>query len=166
MNNGVRYNLSGRGFITLLSVLLIGTIGTALAVSLMLQGIDTGRVVEAHQQSKEAGSLADACAEASLKRIRDSVPTALPLAPTDCGTSCPPPVDPAVYLESMVYTGSVTLNLGQGSCVANVTSRGSGGRTIQSTGTVGPIVRKVEVIITTSINQIVAITSWEEVADF
>ncbi len=166
MNNGVRYNLSGRGFITLLSVLLIGTIGTALAVSLMLQGIDTGRVVEAHQQSKVAGSLADACVERALKRIRDSVPTSLPPAPTGCGTSCPPPVSAPVYLESMVYTGNIALTLGQGSCIATVTSEGSGGRRVQATGTVGPIVRKVEVIITTSINQIVAITSWEEVADF
>lgn len=166
MNNDVRYNLSGRGFITLLSVLLIGTIGTALAVSLMLQGIDTGRVVEAHQQSREASALADACVESALKRIRDSVPTSLPPAPTDCSTSCPPPVDAATYLESSVYVGSVTLSLGRGSCLASVSSQGAGARQVQSTGTVGSIVRKVEVIITTSINQIVAITSWEEVADF
>ncbi len=126
-----------KGFITLLAVLVIGAIGLVVATSLLLLGLGSLRTSFAIEQSKQTRSLADACAEEALRRIRESTP----------------------------FTGSVILNLGQGSCSYTVVSTGGQNRTITATGTVDNNIRKVRVTIN-KINPTINTTSWEELASF
>lgn len=125
------------GYIVLITVLVVGAVGVAIAVSLLWLGLSGSKSSFALQQSNQAKGLANACIEEALQQIRDS-------------TS---------------FTGTGSLTLGAGTCSYTVTSQGSQNRTITATGTVGTIIRKVKVIIdkiTGSIN----VTSWQEVADF
>lgn len=125
------------GYIALITVLVTGAVGVAIAVSLLLLGLGSSRTSFALEQSNQTKALANACAEEALQQIKDSTP----------------------------FTGAGNLTLGQGSCNYTVTSGGAQNRTITSTGTVGTIIRKVKITIdkiTPSIN----VTSWQEVAEF
>lgn len=126
-----------KGFTTLVSVLLVGVLGLAISVSLLLLGLASSRTSFAQEQSYQAKALADACAEEALQQIHDSTP----------------------------FTGSGSLTLGQGSCTYTVTSQGGSNRTITAVGTVSSMTRRVRVIID-SINPAINVTSWQEVADF
>ena len=125
------------GFATLVSVLLVGVIGLAISVSLLLLGLSSSRTSFAREQSYQAKALADACAEEALQQIHDSGP----------------------------FTGSGTLTLGQGSCSYTVTSQGGANRTIIASGTVATMTRRVRIVIN-QINPTIGVTSWQEVADF
>lgn len=131
------YNTQQSGYITLVSVLVVGAVGMAIAVSLILLGLGSSRTSFALEQSNQAKALTNACAEEALQQVRDS-------------TS---------------FTGTDNLTLGQGTCTYTVTHNGGQNRTIISSGTVGTIIRKVEVIIDT-INPQINITSWQEVGNF
>ena len=125
-----------RGYIALITVLVIGTVGIAIVTSLILMGLGSSRISFSLEQSDQAKALANACAEEALQQIRDSTP----------------------------FTGTRNLTLGHGSCSYTVIPGENQNRTITSTGTVGTIIRKIRVTIdniTPSIN----ITSWQEVAD-
>lgn len=125
------------GYIALITVLVTGAVGVAIATSLLLLGLGSSRTSFALEQSNQAKGLANVCAEEALQQIRDSTP----------------------------FTGTGNLTLGQGLCSYTVTSGGAQNRTITSTGTVGTIIRKVKITldkITPSIN----LTSWQEVAEF
>lgn len=128
---------NGEGFVILISVLVVGAVGIAIALSLLLLGVGNSRTSFAVEQSNQAKALANTCAEEALQQIRDSTP----------------------------YTGSGNLMLGQGTCAYAVTSQGGQNRTITASGTVGTIVRKVKVIIN-NINPQINVASWQEVADF
>jgi len=123
-----------RGYITLMSVLIVGAAGTAIAISLILLGLSSSRTSFAVEQSNQAKGLANACAEEALQQIRDSTP----------------------------FTGSGNLSLGEGACDYTVTSQGGQNRTITASGEVGTIVRKVEVIVN-AIQPAIELSSWREV---
>ncbi|HUQ30264.1 MAG TPA: hypothetical protein VM103_01965 [Candidatus Paceibacterota bacterium] len=125
-----------RGYITLMSVLVLGAIGVAIATSLLLMGIDSSRASFIEVQSGQAKGLADACAEEGLEQVR----------------------------LASGYTGTGGLTLGQGTCVYTVTSQGGQNRIITASGTVGTIIRKVKIILT-SITPLLTISSWQEVAE-
>ena len=129
------YNNSG-GYITLISVLIVGAVGIAITTSLILLGLGSSRTSFAVEQSSQAKALANACAEEALQQIRDSTP----------------------------YTGSGNLTLGQGTCTYTVASQGSQNRIITASGTVGTIIRKAKIIID-KINPTIQVVSWQEVAD-
>lgn len=122
------------GYVTLISVLIISAIGVAIATSLLLLGLSSSRTSFALQQSDQAKALADACMEEALQQINDSIP----------------------------FTGTGNLALGQGTCTYTVTSTGGQTRTITSSGTVGTIIRKNNVTIT-KITPGIIISSWQEV---
>lgn len=129
--------MHNRGYITLISILVVGAVGVAITTSLLLLGLGSSRTSFALEQSNQAKALANACAEEALQQIRDSTP----------------------------FTGTGNLTLGQGTCMYTVTSQGGQNRTITASGTVGTIVRKVEIIIT-KINPAITVSTWQEVADF
>ncbi len=126
-----------RGYITLISVLLVGAVGLSIASSVLVLGVGTARTGFALQQSNEAKALANACAEEGLQRIR----------------------------ESAVFEGTDSLTFGSGTCTFTVTNLGSQNRSITATGTVGTVVRKVAVTIS-AINPRIVVSTWQEVADF
>ncbi|PJE77101.1 hypothetical protein COV05_00630 [Candidatus Uhrbacteria bacterium CG10_big_fil_rev_8_21_14_0_10_48_16] len=126
-----------QGFITLISVIIVGAVGTSIAVSVILLGLSSSRTSFAIEQSSQAKALVNACVEEALQQIRDSIP----------------------------YTGSGSLIFGQGDCSYVVTSQGGQDRTITALGTVGTIVRKAEVVINT-ITPSIGVVSWQELSDF
>ena len=126
-----------RGYITLLSVLIVSTVGFAVAVTLILLGLGSGRSSFSIEQSNQAKSVANACAERALQEIRNNT----------------------------AYSGNGNLTLGQGSCSFIVSNTGGENRLINSSGQVGEVIRKVEININT-INPQINILSWQEVADF
>lgn len=130
------YNNNG-GYITLISILIVGAVGVAIALSIILLGVGSSRTSFAVEQSNQAKALANACAEEALQQIRDSTP----------------------------FTGSGNLTLGQGTCSYIVTSQGAQNRTVTASGTVGTIIRKVNIIIS-KINPTITVTSWQEVDNF
>ena len=139
IKNRLCYNKHQKGYITLVSVLVVGAVGIAITTSLLLLGVGSSQTSYAYQQSNQAKFLANACAEEALQQIRDST----------------------------LFAGSNSLTLGQGTCtytVINTTPTGQE-RTITASGTVGTIIRKV-VIFINKINPTMKVTSWQEVAGF
>ena len=126
-----------RGYITLMSVLVVAAIGTAIAVSIISLGLGVSRSSFALEQSSHAKALANSCAEEALQQIRDS-------------TS---------------FTGTGSLSLAQGVCEYNVINDGGQNRTITASSTVGVIARKVKIIVDT-INPTINISLWQEVSGF
>lgn len=125
------------GFVTLIGVLLVGVVGVAIALSLLLLGVDNSRTSFAIEQSSQAKALANACTEEALQRIRDS----------------------------FTFTGSGNLTLGQGTCSYTVSNQGAQNRTVIATGVVGAVTRRVKVVVL-GVNPVLVLTSWQEVADF
>lgn len=126
------------GFAALISVILIGAVGLAIAVSVLLLGLSSSRNSLVSRQSSQAKLFADSCAEEALQKLK----------------------------ESVYYTGSETLNFTLGSCqIQTITGTGNSNRTIQTTGTVGAVVRKVKIVVGT-VQPTISITSWQELADF
>ncbi|HEC63808.1 MAG TPA: hypothetical protein ENI23_00775, partial [bacterium] len=68
----VKYNKKTRSgaYVTLISVLIVSSIGLSIAISLMLLGIGTSRNSLAVEQANQAKTVANACAETALRRIR------------------------------------------------------------------------------------------------
>lgn len=136
-NNATSYKLQAtEGYITLISVLVVGAVGIAITLSMLLLGLGSSRTSFAIDQSNQAKSLANGCAEEAMQQIRDSSP----------------------------FTGSGNLALGQETCAYTITSQGGQNRTINAFGTVGTIVRKVKIIIN-KINSTIQVVSWQEIAD-
>lgn len=131
------YNKNQGGFITLISVLVVGVVGIAITLSLILLGLGSSRTSFAVEQSNQAKALANTCAEEALQQIRDSTP----------------------------FTGSGNLTLGQGICTYTVTSQGGQNRTITASGTVSTITRRAKIIIN-GITPTIQIVSWQEVDNF
>lgn len=133
----VYINKGKGGYVVLISMLVVSAVAVAVTVALLRNGLAASQTSFAAQQSAEARTLADACAEEALQEIRSSTP----------------------------YTGSDTLSIGNGSCTYTVVSTGGQNRTITAQGTVGTMVRKVKVTIST-INPKIIVGSWQEVANF
>ncbi|MCX6793145.1 MAG: hypothetical protein NTY12_03895 [Candidatus Falkowbacteria bacterium] len=124
------------GYITLISVLVIGAIGTAVVISVIWLGIGSSRSSFADEQSDQAWGLANACAEEALQQIR----------------------------SSSAYTGTGNLTLGQGTCSYTVTNTGGTTRSVTASGTVGTMIRRSAISIT-ALNPKLVISSWQEVAN-
>ncbi len=103
------------GFIALLTVLVLGAIGVAAAISLLLFGLGASRTGLALEESGEARVLAGACAEEALQQIRNDVS----------------------------FSGSGLLSLNGGTCSYSVTVETGQNRLINTTGTSGSAVRKI-----------------------
>lgn len=124
------------GYVALLTVLVASAVTLAMALALLTGGTNSSRSTQVAQQSAQARNLAHACAEEGLQLIHDN----------------------------LGFSGSGSLNLGQGSCTYTVSLELPTTRIILATGTVGTVVRKVQVYATINVSSI-SVTSWQEVAD-
>lgn len=124
-------------YITLMSVMLVGAVGLAIAVTLLILGLDFTRTSLSYTNSLKARGLANACAEEALQQIHDN----------------------------NSYSSPSNLTLSGSTCSYTITSGGGAIRTIQSTGVAGSDTRKVKVI-TSQLKPKILLTSWQEVADF
>ncbi len=125
------------GFVTLIGVIVFGSVCTALVVVVLVLGIGSTKTSIATYQSRQALALAHACSEEALETIR----------------------------ENNGFVGGGNINFGSNSCSFTITNKGGEGRNVASSGSVGTIIRKVEVEID-AINPQINVTSWQEVADF
>ena len=125
------------GYILLLTVLIVAAVTVAASVSILTLSASKSKGGVYQAQSQEARFLADACAEEGLQQIVDSVP----------------------------FSGSGVLNIGNGSCGYTVTKLAGQDREIESIGTVGTVVRKVFITIDT-VRPSLNVATWQEVADF
>ena len=123
-----------KGYVALISVLAVGTVGVVVVTGVILLGLSWSRTSFTAEQSFQAKALADACVEEALQQIKDSIP----------------------------FTGNGTLTFGQGSCAYTVTNNGAQNRSVVSVGTVGTVVRKVSVTLD-KISPGINITGWQEV---
>ncbi len=126
-----------KGYIALITVLVIGAVGLTVTTSVILLGLGSSRTSFTIEQSNQAKALANACAEEALQKIVDSIP----------------------------FEGTGDLSLDQGTCTYTVTKLTGQNRTITASGAVGTIIRKVNIVLD-KITPNVNITSWQEVADF
>jgi hypothetical protein len=124
-----------KGFVTLISVLILGAVGVAIVVSLIQLGLGSSRTSFAAEQSLSARGLADACAELALERIR----------------------------SNPSYVGTLSPLVGTGDCTYTVTDTGGVTRSIAAEATVGTITRRVHVVV--SAVSPISLASWQEVAN-
>lgn len=131
------------GYITLLTMLIIGAVVTVVAVTLLTVSANAQRTMLVEQQAGQAHGLVVACVEEALQQMYDNIS----------------------------YVSQNTFALGQGSCSYNIVDNGNNGstrnreyyRTINATGTVGGVDKKLQVYVTISTSSI-SITSWQEVS--
>lgn len=134
MKRNIYYLNQKGGYVTLLSVLVVGAIGIAVTSSLLLLGLSSSRTSLNYQQMYQAKNLANLCAEEGLEKIR----------------------------ENSLFTGLGNLTLGQGTCTYNVINSGGNSRTINTTGTVQTIIRE-SVVNISAIDPLIIISSWQEI---
>ena len=125
------------GYITLVSVLVVGSIALASAVSLLLLGIDASRTALTNTQAAQARSLANTCAEVALDKLR----------------------------QDTSYQGNETITFSNGSCTIATLFQSGSSTSIQLTAEVSGLTRKSMIQTATLIPQ-VQLESWQEVADF
>lgn len=121
------------GFITLVSVLLVSAAGLAIALSLLLLGLGSSRTSFSLKQSAQARGLVNSCAEETLRKIKNS----------------------------LLFSGTATLTLPNGTCIYTVTNTGGQGRTINATSTAGTIIRRLGITIS-QITPLMVVASWQE----
>ncbi len=126
-----------RGYIALLSVIVVGAIGTAVMLSIMLIGISTSKTDFAVQQSGSAKVLASSCGEEALQKI----------------------------LETGTTSSTANLIIGSGTCSYVITSQNGQNITINATGITGTLSSKVKIVVSTTTPAII-LSSWQEVGDF
>ncbi len=128
---------SRRGYIALLSVIVVGSMGTAIMLSIMLIGVSTSKTDFAVQQSGNAKVLASSCGEEALQKI----------------------------LETGTTSSSANLSIGSGTCSYVITSQSGQNITINAIGNTGTLTSKVKIVISTTSPSII-LSSWQEVGDF
>ncbi len=126
------------GYMLLITILIIGTVSTAIVASLLFLGTQSSTVSLSVQQSTEAMALAQGCAEYALQKLRDS---------------------PS-------YGGDENIVLGNGYCeVLPVGGTGNSNRLLCAEGRVGENYRRLELIVKEILPQ-TKIYSWQEVSIF
>ena len=126
-----------RGFVALAGVLITGAIAVAVASSVLFGASEFSALALSGQRSYQARALAEACANEALLAIHD-----------DTG-----------------FSGSGGFSLGQGTCVYTVSITGLSSREIQVSGTVGTVVKRLEISID-DLSPTINVSEWQEVADF
>lgn len=125
-----------KGYVALVSMLVVSAVGTAIMLSVLLRGVGSTRSIISFEQSQKAKMFANACAEQALEEI----------------------------WRADDYAGNGNLGFVDGGCnysVSGVTVP----KTVNATGTVGSVVRKVLVTVD-SLHPYVTANPWQEIPDF
>ena len=125
------------GFVALLGIIIVGSVGVVIAISLLWFGVESSRTSFVLQQSVQAKSFANACAEEALNRVRDDE----------------------------FFVGGGNFSFDDGVCNYFVQNQGGSNRLITVDGIVGVVVRKIKIVIDVIVPQI-NVSFWGEVGDF
>jgi hypothetical protein len=126
-----------KGYIALISVILMSALGLGIMLSVVATGVDASKTDFSLQQSGAARSIASSCAEEALQRI----------------------------VETGTTSSNGNLSIASGTCTYLITSTAGQNITIQSTGILGTVTSKIKVVLATT-SPAVSLSSWEEVVDF
>lgn len=132
-----KYNSKRKGYIALLSVIALSALGVAIMLVILLSGVSASKTDFALQQSASANIAASSCGEEALE----------------------------VILETGTSSTSGGLSFTSGSCSYTVTSENGQNITINSIGSVGTTVSRVQIIVATTTPYII-LSSWKEVEGF
>src|SRR5690242_8188409 len=108
------------GYIALISTLIVGAVGLAIALSLLWLGIGNAKAAQSNNQADNAKAMADYCVEMALLNVHTNL---------------------------NYYGGDTITNLGDSCTIVTVSGKGNRNRVIETTGTSGTITRKVKVQI-------------------
>ena len=136
-------NKNNRGFVALMSVLIISAVGVIITLSLLTIGTSYMRSSFALGEGYKARALAEACANVALENIR---------------------------LDSE-YQGNETINFEDDSCGVLLIGEIGGIYTINTYGVVGSFLRRIKVLAARTedvetMEVSLTIQSWQEMADF
>ena len=127
-----------KGYIALISILIISGVTLLVAISANLLGISEADMGLQKNQSSRSFYLAVLCAEDALMKLRDN----------------------------LEYPGNEVLVIGDGTCnILPVEGSGNQNRVIKTTGTIFNQTRKIKIQIN-KVNPKMRINSWQEVVDF
>ncbi len=125
------------GYVTLISVIIVGAIMTTIVISLLANSTSYSKNSLIAIEAAQARALADACTEEALQKIRDE----------------------------LFFVGTFDLIFADGTCTAAVSDFDAGSKHIESSGQAGNSVAKVMAEMTQLSPQII-LNFWQEVADF
>ena len=131
------YTLGQTGYVTLISVLIVGAVGVSVVTSLLLLGLGSNRSSYSLEELYGSHSFVTSCIEESLYQIQ----------------------------ENENVTGYGSLSFGSGSCGYMIENQGGENRLITSSSTRGLSVRKISVTLD-QVSPSPRVTSWRDVADF
>lgn len=130
--------MNRRGYIFLLSVIMIGAIATATLSSLLMIGVGSMQIGFTVRQSEQARSLAQTCAERALRAL----------------------------WEDTSYAGIEALTFSEGQCdILRVGGSGNENRSVCAEGRVGSTVRRYEILLEQVLPSI-QVSAWREVDQF
>lgn len=134
----MKYSSSHNGYVFLITVLVIGSIASATAASLMLLGWAAEQNGKLVVDSAQAYEYAQTCAERALRALR----------------------------LDLAYIGNESVTFAQGSCdIRRIWGKGNENRKMCITGYSGDSVRRVQIDVL-SLYPSVRIKSWQEVSSF
>jgi hypothetical protein len=124
-----------KGFVTLVSVIILGTMGVVIVTGNLSVVTDNIVGVSTFEQSKQARALADSCAEIAINKLK----------------------------LNNEYTGNEEITLPFGICtIGSISGVGNTNRSFQTTSKFKEVTKKVDVRISI-VNPITEVDLWEEV---
>ena len=130
-------NSTRGGYIALLSVIVIGAIGVAVMMSVLLFGISSSKTDFALQQGGSAKTVASSCGEEALQRLLETGSTSM----------------------------SGSLVIASGTCSYVVSSPSGQDIVLEIVGQYGETVSKIRIIVATT-TPFIILSSWQDVGDF
>jgi len=129
---------SRSGYVFLLSIIMVGAIAVATLGSLLMIGVGSLQIGGTVQQSEQARSLAQTCAERALRSL----------------------------WEDGAYIGSEEFTFAEGTCaIWRVGGSGNENRSLCTEGNVGSTVRRYEILLQRVLPSI-QVYAWREVEQF
>lgn len=126
------------GYVFLISIIMVGVIAMATLGSLLLIGLGSMQIGFTVQQSEQARSLAQTCAERALRAL----------------------------WEDTGYAGMEELSFTEGQCdILRTGGSGNENRSVCAEGSVGATVRRYEILLE-SILPSIRVSAWREVEQF
>lgn len=122
-----------QGFASLVSVLIVGLVGSSIASLLLFTSIDQAQVGTAYTASALARFYAQACAEEALEQVR-----------------------------AASFIGTASLAFDQGTCTYTVTNTGGTTRQILTSGLVSGYIRRIRISIS-ALRPMIILTEWMEI---
>jgi hypothetical protein len=129
-------NKRQNGFILLITVIVLGVVGIAVTVSLLLLGIGMTKSNFSWESAQIAKGMANTCAEEGLNNLQANVN----------------------------YTGTGSVTIGSNSCSFTVTNTGGTTRSVSASATVRGSTRRVNVTVS-AVTPKITVSQWAEVAN-